>query len=278
MTASTESSDLNINLARTAQFATGTLATQRAIRVQAPTYSFVGASTLTTAATVQVDSAPVAGTNATLTNAYALRVLTGIAAGVGIAIQGASAQTGDLFRVQNSTPANLLAVNNNGTLVLSPYGTSAGQTNEIRFLELAANGTNYVGFKSVDTVASNVIWTLPTADGTSGQLLSTNASGTLSWTSNAPTATAATNLSGGGAGQVPYNTASGATSFLAAGTSGFFLKSNNTSAPSWASAVTFTSAATAPVSPIVGDTWLDTTSGILYRYFYDGDTNQWVQF
>jgi hypothetical protein len=109
LTASTESNDLNINLARTAQFATGTLATQRAIRVQAPTYSFVAASTLTTATTVQIDSAPVAGTNATLTSAYALRVLTGTTTGVGIVIQGATSQTGDLFQIQNSTPTTLLA-------------------------------------------------------------------------------------------------------------------------------------------------------------------------
>ncbi len=278
LTASTESSDLNINLARTAQFATGALTTQRAVRIQAPTYGFVGASTLTTASTVQIDSAPAAGSNATITNAIALRVLTGTTTGVGIVIQGATSQTGDLFEVKNNSGTDLFSLNNNGTLVLNPYGTSTGQTNEIRFLELAANGTNYVGFKAGDSIASNVMWRLPTTDGTSGQFMSTNASGTLSWTSNALTATAATNLSGGGAGQVPYNTASGATSFLAAGTSGFFLKSNNTSAPSWASAVTFTSSATAPTSPIVGDTWLDTTSGILYRYFYDGDTNQWVQF
>jgi hypothetical protein len=246
--------------------------------VQAPTYSFVAASTLTTATTVQIDSAPVAGTNATFTNSYALRVLTGVAAGVGIVIQGATSQTGDLFRVQNSTPATLLAVGSSGALSLSPYGTSTGQTNEIRFLELAANGTNYVGYKAGDSIASNIIWTLPTTDGTSGQFMTTNASGVLSWSSNAPTATAATNLSGGGAGQIPYNTGSGATSFLAEGTSGYFLKSNNTAAPSWAAVSIFTSSATAPASPAVGDTWLDTTSGILYRYFYDGNTYQWVQF
>jgi microcystin-dependent protein len=40
-------------------------------------------------------------------------------------------------------------------------------------------------------------------------------------------------LAGGGAGQIPYNTGSGATSFLAAGTSGQLLQSNGTSAPSW---------------------------------------------
>lgn len=51
---------------------------------------------------------------------------------------------------------------------------------------------------------------------------------------SATTATTATNIAGGGAGQIPYNTGSGATSFLAAGTAGQVLQSNATSAPTWA--------------------------------------------
>ena len=46
-------------------------------------------------------------------------------------------------------------------------------------------------------------------------------------------ATTATNLAGGAASQVPYQTGSGATTFLANGTAGQFLKSNGASAPSW---------------------------------------------
>lgn len=74
LAASTEATDVNVNLARTVEFATGALATQRAVRFQAPTYAFVGASTITTAATVAISGAPVAGANATITNAYALDV------------------------------------------------------------------------------------------------------------------------------------------------------------------------------------------------------------
>jgi hypothetical protein len=43
-------------------------------------------------------------------------------------------------------------------------------------------GGQYVGFQAPGTVASNVLWTLPNADGTSSQVLTTNGSGTLSWT------------------------------------------------------------------------------------------------
>jgi hypothetical protein len=54
--------------------------------------------------------------------------------------------------------------------------------NARRELRLAdADSSHYVGFKSPATITSNRIWTLPAADGTTGQMLSTNGSGTLSW-------------------------------------------------------------------------------------------------
>ena len=45
-----------------------------------------------------------------------------------------------------------------------------------------ADSSNWVAFQAPATVASNVTWTLPDADGSSGQILSTNGSGALSWT------------------------------------------------------------------------------------------------
>ncbi|MEK9769271.1 MAG: hypothetical protein VW683_10160, partial [Betaproteobacteria bacterium] len=48
------------------------------------------------------------------------------------------------------------------------------------FVETGA-GTNYVAFTAPSSIASDVTWTLPNADGSSGQVLSTNGSGTLSW-------------------------------------------------------------------------------------------------
>lgn len=77
LTASTESPDVVFGLNRTVQFATGALTAQRAFSINSPTYSFVGASTITDAATLYVASAPTAGTNATITNSYALWVGAG---------------------------------------------------------------------------------------------------------------------------------------------------------------------------------------------------------
>jgi hypothetical protein len=52
---------------------------------------------------------------------------------------------------------------------------------DIRFGD--ADDSNYVALQGPATVASNVTWTLPNADGSSGQSLVTNGSGTLSWAS-----------------------------------------------------------------------------------------------
>jgi hypothetical protein len=48
-----------------------------------------------------------------------------------------------------------------------------------------------------------------------------------------PTAAIATNLQGGIASQIPYQTGANTTAFIPNGTSGQYLKSNGTSAPSW---------------------------------------------
>ena len=51
--------------------------------------------------------------------------------------------------------------------------------NEVRFGD--ADNSHYVSLRAGTTVASNLSFTLPTADGTSGQAMLTNGSGTLSF-------------------------------------------------------------------------------------------------
>lgn len=51
--------------------------------------------------------------------------------------------------------------------------------NELRLAD--TDSSNYVGFKSPGTVSANKVWTLPSTDGTSGQVLSTDGAATLSW-------------------------------------------------------------------------------------------------
>jgi hypothetical protein len=57
--------------------------------------------------------------------------------------------------------------------------TAAGAT--LKLYEDTDNGTNFVGLKAPNTIASNVTFTLPAADGTSGQAVVTDGSGNLSF-------------------------------------------------------------------------------------------------
>jgi len=56
-------------------------------------------------------------------------------------------------------------------------------TKELRLAD--TDSSHYVGFKSPGTVTTNKIWTLPAADGSAGQTLSTDGSATLSWSTPA---------------------------------------------------------------------------------------------
>ena len=86
------------------------------------------------------------------------------------------------------SPDSALSTGGNTNITLSPGGTGIvvstvdvqlnAQT-DLRFAD--SDSSNWVSFQAPATIASNVTWTLPAADGTSGQVLSTNASGTLSW-------------------------------------------------------------------------------------------------
>lgn len=81
LTAATEQTDVDLHLGRTVTWAAGAgpLAAQRAIRVRAPTYAGNAGTplTITHASTLEIDTAPQAGSNVTLTNAWAMRVVAG---------------------------------------------------------------------------------------------------------------------------------------------------------------------------------------------------------
>lgn len=63
-----------------------------------------------------------------------------------------------------------------------PTTTVGGKVN---FLEGTNNGTNKIIVKAPNTIASNVTFTLPSADGSDGHILQTNGSGTLSFSAPA---------------------------------------------------------------------------------------------
>lgn len=87
-------------------------------------------------------------------------------------------------QVDNTT----LSAADNLDITIDPSGTGilkiAGDAQldaqgDLRFAD--ADSSNYVAFQGASSIGSNVIWTLPAADGTSNQAIVTNGSGTLSF-------------------------------------------------------------------------------------------------
>ena len=54
---------------------------------------------------------------------------------------------------------------------------------ELRFKEIPTNGTNHVSLKAPDSMSADANFVLPSADGSDGELLKTDGSGNLSFTS-----------------------------------------------------------------------------------------------
>ena len=102
-----------------------------------------------------------------------------------------------------------------------------------------------------------VLATSPTlvtpALGTPSALVGTNITGTAAALNIGGTAATATNLAGGSNGTIPYQSASGTTQMLAAGSSGQFLQSQGAGAPTW---VTTVATATIPRSARTSNTIL----------------------
>ena len=78
------------------------------------------------------------------------------------------------------TAAAQPAITSVGTLVGITVGSVLLQAQaSLKFGD--ADSSNWVGFRAPATVNPSVVWTLPAADGSSGQVLSTNGSSTLAW-------------------------------------------------------------------------------------------------
>ena len=60
-----------------------------------------------------------------------------------------------------------------------------------------SDGSHYVGLQAPATVGSNVVWTLPAADGTANYVLKTDGSGNLGWAADSSTDSTKMPLAGG---------------------------------------------------------------------------------
>lgn len=152
---------------------------------------------------------------------------TGASGTWGISISGnAATVTNGLYSTGSySNPTWLTSIS--GSIVSGAVATATTATN------VAGGAAGSLVYQTAAATTSTL------ALGTTNYVLTAGASApqyvaqsTLS-VGSATTATTATNLAGGGAGYVPYQSGSGATSFVAAGTIGYVLTSNGTSAPTW---------------------------------------------
>ena len=99
----------------------------------------------------------------------------------------------------------------------------------------SASGATFDGSSAV-TISYNTIGA-PKADGTGASgTWNINISGNAATATSSGSSTTASNLAGGTAGQIPYQTGANATSFTAVGSSGQVLSSTAGSAPTWISA------------------------------------------
>lgn len=81
----------------------------------------------------------------------------------------------------------------------------------------------------------------------------TTFAGAVSAPSFSGTSSTATNLAGGSAGTIPYQSAAGTTAMLSAGTSGYLLQSNGAAAPSWVAPTAPAGSVTAVASGSLSD-------------------------
>lgn len=96
-------------------------------------------------------------------------------------LESSSAQINSAGDISVVGDGQLLLQSGANSIVVGPNNSLTG---EIQFYDAAGNF--YTGIRSANTNASNVSYTLPSADGTSGQALVTNGSGVLSWGSSSP--------------------------------------------------------------------------------------------
>lgn len=164
-------------------------------------------------------SADAALTNVGTATAYHVIVPAQEAAAIGIGVRAAVSQTAALFRAEDSAGTALLDITSAGALKL--YGSTSGS------ISFAA-----------PAVAGAQTYTLPNGYGTTGQLLTSDGAGGLSWTTVSGGGGSGT-VNSGTAGQLAYYATTGDTvSGLATPAAGQVLVSG--SAPAWSASPTLT--------------------------------------
>lgn len=134
---------------------------------------------------------------------YVVAFVSGVNGGVGVYTLNQSATgtptTGRSYTVNTSQLITSTTLTAGGNVNLVGFTNAIGHVkifaqNSLRLAD--ADSSAYVAFRAPAVVPANLTWILPAVDGTSGQLLSTNGSGTLSWASSGSGLTSRTAVSG----------------------------------------------------------------------------------
>lgn len=99
----------------------------------------------------------------------------------GQTITGGTAASNNLTlrSTSNATKGDVKLADEGGNVIIGGGATAS----RLRLMEPSGSGTNYTEFVA-QAQTGNITYTIPAADGTSGQFLSTNGSGTLLWASS----------------------------------------------------------------------------------------------
>ena len=151
---------------------TGTLS---GTTITGTTAAFTTVSGVSGVFTTQLSGATITGNTLLAANA------TGVSGTFTTSVSGATV-TGNTVQGTSGVFVDLSGSTITGTTINATTGVfdTLNAQSDLRFAD--ADSSNWVAFQAPVTVATNVTWTLPAADGTSGQFLTTNGSGTLSWT------------------------------------------------------------------------------------------------
>ena len=193
----------------------------------AGSFTTLGGTTITASTQFTGPGTGLTGTAASLSIGGTAALATSLAAGSTYSIPYQSAAGTTAFLAAGTSGSILMTLGS----FSAPIWTSAAALSVASANNLVGGNSGYVPYQSAASTTAFV------SAGTTGQVFTSGGTGSPTWTSQSALSVGiATNIAGGGAYYVPYQTTAGITAFLAPGTAGQVFTTNGSgSAPTWTS-------------------------------------------